>query len=173
MHGLQDKTLGLIESFMVGRSQTVVLNGESLDELPVLSGVPQESVLGPVLFLLYINDLPENVQSQVHLFAGDTAVYLTMQGPYDSERLQSDLNVLWGWEKKWDMEFKPSKCRVLHITRSCNPIRYSYTMHRQTLESVESALYLGVDISSDLGFSHHINRITSNAQKNLVFTKET
>ena len=94
VHGVQSKTLGWIESFLVGRSQTVVLDGEGSDELPVLSGVPQGSVLGPILFLLYINDLPENVQSQVRLFADDTAVYLTVQDPNDSERLQSDLNVL-------------------------------------------------------------------------------
>ena len=123
VHGVQGKTLGWIESFLVGRSQTVVLDGESSDELPVLSGVPQGSVLGPILFLLYINDLPENVQSQVRLFADDTAVYLTVQDPNDSERLQSDLNVLREWKKKWDMEFNPSKCQVLHITRSRNPIR--------------------------------------------------
>ena len=172
MHGVQGKTLGWIESFLVGRSQTVVLDGESSDELPVLSGVPQGSVLGPILFLLYINDLPENVQSQVRLFADDTAVYLTVQDPNDSKRLQSDLNVLQEWEKKWDMEFNPSKCQVLHITRSRNPIRYKYTMHGQILESVENARYLGVDISSDLGFSHHINRITSNAQKTWVASKE-
>ena len=90
MHG---KTLGWTESFLVGRSQTVDFDWESSDELSVLSGVPQGSVLGPILFLLYINDLPENVQSLVHLFADDTAVYLTVQGPNNSERLQSDLNV--------------------------------------------------------------------------------
>ena len=94
-----------------------------------------------------------------------------MKGPNDSERLQSDLNVLQEWEKKWDMEFNPSKCQVLHITRSRNPIRYNYTMHGQTIESVENARYLGVDISSDLGFSYHVNRITSNAQKHLGFLK--
>ena len=173
VHGVQGKTLGWIESFLVGRSQTVVLDGESSDELPVLSGVPRGSVLGPILFLLYINDLPENVQSQVRLFADVTAVYLTVQGLNDTERLQSDLNVLQEWEKKWNMEFNPSKCQVLHITRSRNPIRYNNTMHGQTLESVENARYLLVDISSDLGFSRHINRITSNAQKNWVFSKET
>ena len=107
-----------------------------------LSRVPQESVLDAILFLLYINDLPENVQSQVRLFADDTAVYLTVQDPNDSERLQSDLNVLKECKKKWDMEFNPSKCQVLHITRSRDPIRYNYTMHGQTLESVENARYL-------------------------------
>ena len=64
--------------FLVGRRQTVVLDGESSDELPVLSGVPQGSVMGPILFLLYINDLPGNVRSQVPLFEEDTAVYLTV-----------------------------------------------------------------------------------------------
>ena len=78
---------------MVGRSQL------SSDELSVLSGVPQGSVLDPVLFLFYINDLPEHVQSRIRLFADDTAVYLTVQGPNDSERLQSDLNVLHEWEE--------------------------------------------------------------------------
>ena len=171
VHGVQSNTLRWIESFLVGRSQTVVLDGESSGELPVLSGVPQGSVFGPTLFLLYINDLPENVQSQVCLFADDTAVYLTMQGPNDSGRLQGDLNVLQEWGEKWDMEFNPSKCQVLHITRSRNPIRYNYTMHGQTLESVENARYLGVDISSDLGFSHHINRIILKCTKKLGFLK--
>ena len=82
------------------------------------SGVPQGSVLGPLLFLLYINDLPENIQSQVRLFAGDTAVYLTVTNMQDSQVLQSDLESLQHWERTWDMEFNPGKCQVIHITRS-------------------------------------------------------
>ena len=84
------------------------------------------------------------------MFADDTAVYLAVQGPDDLEKLQNDLNLLQEWEEKWDMEFNPSKCQVLHITRSRRPIRYNYTMHGQTLDSVEKARYLDVDISSDL-----------------------
>ena len=69
------------------------------------------------------------------------------------------------------MEFNPSKCQVLHIARSRKPIHRNYTMHGQVLESVDHARYLGVDISSDLNFSHHINRITANASKSLGFLK--
>ena len=171
VHGVQGKTLRWIESFLIGRSQTVVLvlNGNNSDELPVSSGVPQGSVLGPILFLLYINDLPDSLQSQVRLFADDTAVYLSVEGQADSKKLQEDLNVL----QKWDMEFNPSKCQVVHITRSKRPIQTFYSMHGQVLEAVNSARYLGVDIASDLKFTQHINRITANASKSLGYLKET
>ena len=170
-HGVQGKALRWIESFLVGRSQTVVLNGNSSDELQVSSGVPQGSVLGPILFLLYINDLPDSLQSQVRLFADDTAVYLTVQGQADSKKLQNDLDILQEWEREWDMEFNPSKCQVVHITRSRRPINTSYSMHGQVLDSVNSARYLGVDITSDLNFTQHINRTTANASKSLGYLK--
>ena len=81
------------------------------------SGVPQGSVLDLLLFLLYINDPPENIQSQVRLFADDTAVYLTVTNMQDSQVLQSDLESLQHWERTWDMEFNPGKCQVNHITK--------------------------------------------------------
>ena len=163
VHCVQGKALKWIESFLVGRSQTEVLDGESSDELPVLSGAPQGSVLGPVLFLLYIYDLPDSLQSQVRLFADDTAVYLTVHGQEDAAKLQNDLDILQEWERVWDMEFNPYKCQTLHITRSRRPFNSTYTMHGQVLDSVDSARYLGVDIASDLHFSQHVNGTTSNA----------
>ena len=99
LHGVQGKTLGWIESFLNGRTQCVVLDGDSLTELPVSFGVPQGSVLGQILFLLYINDLPDNIQSNVRLFADDRSVYLTVQGQEDADILQDGLNVLQEWEK--------------------------------------------------------------------------
>ena len=89
--------------------------------------VPQGSVLGPILFLAYINDLPDGISSQVCLFADDTALYLTIEGEEDSSALQKDLNSLSGWEKKWDMQFNPSKCQVVQVTGSKRPIKSEYT----------------------------------------------
>ena len=76
-HGVKGNTLSWIKAFLTRRPQTVVLEGESSSEIPVNSGVPQGSMLGPLLFLLYINDLPENIHSQVRLFADDTATCIT------------------------------------------------------------------------------------------------
>ena len=169
--GVKGNTLNWIQSFLIGRSQTVVLDGESSEEVKVTSGVPQGSVLGPLLFLLYINDLPENIQSQVRLFADDTAVYLTVTNMQDSQVLQSDLESLQHWERTWDMEFNPGKCQVIHITRSKSPVKSRYFMHNQELESVDAAKYLGVTISKDLSWNTHINNITSTANKTLGFVK--
>ena len=93
-HGVRGNTLFWIKAFLTGRSQTVVLEGESSPEIPVNSGVPHGSVLGPLLILLYINDLPENIHSQVRLFADNTAIYITINNHSDSDTLQQDLDTL-------------------------------------------------------------------------------
>ena len=127
-------------------------------------GFPRGQSGGP-LFLLYINDLPDSLQSQVRLFADDTAAYLTVQGQDDNAMLQGDLDLLQKWEQEWDMEFNPSKCHVVHITRSRRPINTSYCMHGQLHDFVDRVLYLGVDIASDLNFNEHINRVSANDSK--------
>ena len=170
-HGVKGKTLNWIRAFLLGRTQAVVLEGESSSEVPVTSGVPQGSVLGPLLFLLYINDLPQNIQSQVRLFADDTAVYLTVNSPQDANTLQADLDTLQEWEQTWDMEFNPGKCQVLHISNSNNPLLSHYTLHGQVLESTDSAKYLGINISKTLNWNYHINEITNKANRTLGFVK--
>ena len=109
--------------------------------------------------------------SQVRLFAGDTAVYLTVINPNDSNILQSDLDKLQEWERTWDMEFNPSKCEVLHISRARQQIHSQYTLHGEILESVDCARYLGVSITKDLNSNTHINQITSKANRSLGFVK--
>ena len=148
-----------------------MLDGECSSKVPVTSGVPQGSVLGQLLFLLYINDFPENIQSQVRLFADDTAVYLTVRSKNDTSILQDDLNTSQERERTWDMEFNPSKCQVLHISRARQPIHSQYTLHGEILESVDSARYLGVSISKDLTWNSHIKDIASKANQTLGFIK--
>ena len=117
-YGIRGKVLSWIQAFLGNRSQQVVIDGEESDSIPVNSGVPQGSVLGPILFLAYINDLPGGISSQVRLFADDTALYLTIKGEEDSSALQKDLDTLSVWESKWDMQFNPSKCQVVQVTGS-------------------------------------------------------
>ena len=83
--------------------------------------------------------------------------------------LQSDLGSLQCWERTWDMEFNPSKCPVLHISRSRSPIKSKYNMHSQELESEDSDKYLGVNISADLSWNSHISKITRTANRTLGF----
>ena len=146
----------------------MVLECESSEELSVTSGIPQGSVLGPVLFLLYINDLPDVITSQVCLFAENTAVYLTLDKQNSPQQHQDDLDQLQKWETMWDMEFNPSKCVVMHITWAKRPTNSQYSMHNQILDTVDTSRYLVVDISSNLNFKQHI---TSNANRTLGFLK--
>ena len=98
-------------------------------DVSATSGVPQGSVLGPVLFLLYINNLPNSLTSKVRLFADDAIAYSEINSISDSQILQQDLDKLTLWEKTWLMEFNPIKCEVLSVTRKRNPVAYSYSLH--------------------------------------------
>ena len=106
-YGIRGQVLNWVRAFFGSRSQRVVIDGEESESVPVTSGVPQGSVLGPILFLIYINDLPDEVCSQVRLFADDTALYLTIESEDDGSALQNDLAILSKWETRWDMEFNP------------------------------------------------------------------
>lgn len=99
--GIKDRVITWIKSFLSNRSQSVVLDGEHSDSCPVLSGVPQGSVLGPCLFLIYINDMPDFIKSNIRLFADDTIMYLTILTQDDCHGLQSDLTKLEAWEREW------------------------------------------------------------------------
>ena len=170
-YGIRGNALSWIQAFLGNRSQTVVIEGEESGSVPVSSGVPQGSVLGPILFLVFINDLPEKLSSQVRLFADDTAVYLTIGGLDDGTVLQNDLDKLSLWESQWDMEFNPSKCQVVRVTTARKAINTVYSLHGQILEVVTSAKYLGVDISSGLSWNSHIDRITGNANRTLGYIR--
>ena len=126
-------------------------------------------MLHPILFLAYINDLPEQVNSRVRLFADDTALYLAISSTTESEILQTDLASLEQSEKMWDMQFNPSKCQVLQITKKGKTLNTKYILHNVELESVPAAKYLGVTIADDLSWSKLIYIITKKGKPNSWF----
>ena len=133
------------------------------------SGVPQGSVLGPCLFLAYINDLPDKLTSLTRLFADDTAVCRVVSNISEQTHLQQDLHQLEKWEASWDMMFHPDKCNTLPITRSRRPFNTAYQLHNHSLETVPSAKYLGVTIRRDFCWNEHIDNIAIKASKTLGF----
>lgn len=110
--------LSWIQSFLSSRSQFVVTNDSTSHAAPVESGVPQGSVLGPLLFLIYINDLPDNISSQICLFADDCVIYRKVTNASDIATLQSDLNNISNWCLTWCMELNINKCKSMRISRS-------------------------------------------------------
>ena len=166
-YAISSHILSWLSSFLVGRTQRVVLEGRMSSLVTVDSGVPQGTVLGPLLFLLYINDLPNGIKSSTRLFADDALIYRTISSTVDTEILQSDLNRLSRWQHDWQMQFNPGKCYVMHITNSRNQQHSNYQLCGQTLATVDSHPYLGVHLQNDMGWSTHIGHVTARANRML------
>ena len=155
-HGISGKILSWVDEWLRGRVQRVVLNGKGSTWLPVTSGVPQGSVLGPTLFVIFINPIDlvmENLTGFLSKFADDTKVGRSVDSPEDCEGLQQILNCLTDWADKWQMEFNAGKCKVIHFGR--NNVRHNYTMGGHApagivLENVKYEKDVGVIISEDL-----------------------
>ena len=170
-YGIRGHLLSWIESFLTGRSQKVLVEGKSSSSVPVASGVPQGTVLGPMLFLLYINDLPDNVSSTTRLFADDSLLYRRISTEEDRRILQEDLSRLEAWEKDWQMSFNPIKCEVIRICKRRNQITGSYTIHGQQLATVKSGKYLGVILTDNLSWNAHVDQATKKANNSLAFLR--
>ena len=142
----------------------------SPDYKPVTSGVPQGTVLGPLLFLIYINDLPNCVNlSTIRLFADDCLIYKEIHSQHDTDDLQADLDALQTWERRWLMSFHPQKCQLLRITRKPSPIIAQYNIHGQVLEVADTAKYLGVTLHKYYAWSKHISQRAKKANNTGAF----
>lgn len=171
-YGIQCNALHWISDFLSHRTQTVVLEGETSDTVSVTSGVPQGTVLGPILFLIYINDFSDYLQhSTLRLFADDSIIYKEIHNLSDARDLQSDLEAAGRWETDWLMHFHPDKCNILSITQKRNSFKFNYKLHDHSLEKVENAKYLGVTLQSNLKWDKHINTITGKANQSLGFLR--
>ena len=172
-YGIRGSTHKWINSWLSGRTQQVVLDGQASDPVPVLSGLPQGSGLGPVLFLIFINDLSDNIRSSVRLFADDCVLYRNIHSLQDCLTLQEDLASLGQWEADWQMKFNAAKCHSMRVTRHQHhkQIHLDYSLHNQTLENVQSAKYLGITITDNMDWGQHVSEISSKATKTLGFLR--
>jgi len=119
-YGIRNSNLIWTTDFLSGRSQDVLLDGHLSTESPVSSGVPPGTVLGPLLFLVYINDLPNRVRSTLWMFADYCLVYHEIRDIHDTRTLQDDLDSLQRWEQDWLIEFNLSKCEAVSFTKKTN-----------------------------------------------------
>ena len=131
----------------------------------VTYGVPQGSVLRPILFLLYINDINANIQSSIRLFADDSIIYRKINSNIDHQILQTDLIQLEKWADKWQMQFNISQCVHLPITNKTKPSSRQHSLFGHTLSKVATHAYLGVKLDSKLSLEMHITEITSKSSK--------
>ena len=160
---------GRISNYLTNRSQSVVLNGETSDPLPVKSGVPRGSVLGPLLFLLYINDINEVVLSEgseLILYVDDIVLYRTIHTEQDYTALQHDVNSLGVWSLCNNISFNPAKCKSMVLSRKkIQTIPPVLNLLGSEIEGVDSFKYLGLTIKHNLSWSDHINKICSKARR--------
>jgi hypothetical protein len=159
--GFGTEIVNWISDFLTNRKQRVVIGDNIAEWKDVTSGVPQGSVLGPLLFVIYINDMPEVVKHLIKLFADDSKLVATIRNVRDLETLQKDLDALTEWSKTWKMLFNVDKCKIMEFSRS-GKRKYQDTEFlmgdpRKALIHIDTERDLGVTLSSSLKFSKHIN----------------
>jgi ribonucleases P/MRP protein subunit RPP40 len=170
-YGIDGKLGDWIASWLKGRQQRVVIGGEFSEWRPVMSGVPQGSVLGPVLFLVFIDDIDDGVTNSILKFADDTKLFGVVNDLRQHDELQQDLQRLVDWSARWLMEFNAAKCTVIHVGR--NNERFEYVMGTQTLTAVEEERDLGVVITADMKCSVNCQVACSKAQRILGMLKRS
>ena len=170
-YGIRGNILGWIRSFLSNRQQKVKVGSSCSDWVQVKSGIRQGSVLGPTLFLIYINDLPEVVSNVVKLFADDTKIYRNITDSSDMDSLQQDINNLQTWSEDWLIRFNASKCKCIHLGKR-NP-KHSYSMGSTYIEETRHEKDLGVTFDDELSFSEHIALKVKKANQALGMIRRT
>ena len=162
-YGLTGKLSSWIEAFLSNRTQQVLVEAERSDWCTVVSGVPQGSVLGPLLFILYINDLPNSLKTTVKIFADDSKLYGKADTVEDREQIQNDLNEVQQWSARWQLGFNVEKCKVLHVGHR-NP-GSDYTLFGKKLDVIEEEKDLGIIVDKNLKFHSQAASAASKANQ--------
>ena len=167
--GIVGKVADWVEDWLTDRKQRVVINGSASGWRNVTSGVPQGSVLGPVLFIIYINDLDVGLISKLSKFADDTKIGINANNDKAVGNLRADLKRIEEWSEKWQMPFNVDKCKVMHIGFRNKKIKYE--LFGRELASCEMERDLGVIITSDMKSSKQCIEAEKKAQKLLGYIK--
>lgn len=170
-HGISGKLMNWIEAWLSNRKQRVVLKGQSSEWEEVVSGVPQGSVLGPLLFIIFINDIESGILSTLSKFADDCKITRKVNNNEEANEVQMDLNTLEQWAEKWQMAFHPDKCKVMHIGHKNN--KHKYYINGKEIQVVNEEKDLGVVISEDLKPKKHIAKIVKKANRLLGMIRRT
>ena len=171
-YGVEDSLMDWFESFLTGRRQRVVLGQDVSDWSLVFSGVPQGLVIGPLLFIIYINDLPEKLINKFKLYADDSKIIAKVGDSVEKASLQEDISSVVNWTKTWLMKLNAGKCKVMHLGKRENEGAFgNYLMEDvsngelKVLCKTHHERDLGVIFSSDLTWRAHIQMITSKANR--------
>ena len=173
-YGISGQTFGLISSFLSNRQLRVVLDGKSSQEYPVNAGVPQGSILGPTLFLIYINDLPDDVICNIAIYADDTTLYSKCSQASDlwqqlelASELESELRDTVDWGRKWLVHFNAGKTQLVSFDRSKNTGAIDVKMDGSVLEEKTSFKMLELNFSAKLDWGSYIVSIAKTASKKI------
>ena len=170
-YGITGQSLSWIESFLSDRSQQVKIRDSLSKPIKVTSGVPQGSILGPILFLMYINDLPGILSTENNVFADDTKLFNKIQYVEDASKLQEDLNKVVEWCEKWGMVLNSQKCHVMHYgTRNR---KYFYHINGKLLDPSVAEKDLGILMSNDLKPNEHLTMCIKKANTAVGMLKRT
>ena len=169
--GINSTLLNWIASFLSERKQRVKVNNSFSSWAPVTSGVPQGSVLGPLLFVVFINDLPSVIKTNCKLFADDSKIYGKVEHEEDQLILQDDLDACYKWARDWKMTFHPKKSKVMHIGNKNK--RYLYLLGNNLIAETKSETDLGIQVSDNLCWSEHVAKCAKKANRVLGMIKHT
>ena len=174
-YGISGNMYNWFTDYLHGRKQRVVVNGVGSEWSQVTSSVPQGSILGPMLFILFINDLPDVISppTSTGLYADDTKLYNAIKSSQDCDHLQEALSHADGWSKQSNIDFNVSKCKVLTISRQKSPIESKYHLGLTELMRVNNEVDLGVTVTSKLSWNQHITLTISKANKMLGLLRRT
>lgn len=169
--GLNHCLISLIKSFLTNREQIVCLNGTKSRSITPTSSVPQGSILSPLLFSLFINDLPQSILCKILMFADDVKIFLKINSFQDCLLLQNDLNKISDWCARNGLKLNTSKCFSISFSRrnDIRTLQYNYRVNNIAIQRTNTIKDLGVIFDSKLTFSHHVNNIITRAFKTLGF----